>query len=223
MVDGLIDAFLPARCRHCGAPGAALCEGCRARLPWNLRACRHCALPVGAGDCCRDCATAPMFDAARAAFTLAAPIRETVHAMKYDADFGAAALLGDLLAQRLAAGAAPLPEVLLPVPLHPRRLRARGYNQALLLARALTRRLKLELHDEGARCLRVTADQIGQSAAQRRKNLRGAFAIDADLRGRRVALVDDVMTTGATLGELARACRRAGAARVEAWVVARVA
>jgi ComF family protein len=108
------------------------------------------------------------------------------------------------------------------VPLHPRRLVARGYNQALELARRIARRMQIELAPHAAKRIRLTEDQIGKSAAQRRRNVRGAFAVTQSLDGQHVALLDDVMTTGATLGELARMCRKAGAARVEVWAAARV-
>jgi ComF family protein len=111
--------------------------------------------------------------------------------------------------------------LLIAVPLHQRRLRERGYNQALELARAMKQILDLPIGSGIAVRVRATPDQIGQSAAQRRSNLKGAFEIRGSLEGRHVALIDDVMTTGATLAELASACRAAGAARVEAWAIAR--
>ena len=116
-----------------------------------------------------------------------------------------------------------LPECLIPVPLHRRRLWRRGYNQALELGRTIAEHCELQLLPTAARRVRATADQIGMTASQRRRNVRNAFSVELDLSGRHVALIDDVMTTGATLDALAQACKRAGAVRVEAWCAARVA
>lgn len=145
--------------------------------------------------------------------------------MKYQARFLEARVLGQLMAEQLMRSRREAwPRWLIPVPLHRRRLWSRGYNQALELGRVLAAAIPgLELRPTIARRPRATADQIGMSAAQRRRNVRDAFVIDADLDGCHVALIDDVMTTGATLDALARACRRAGAARIEAWCAARVA
>ena len=130
-------------------------------------------------------------------------------------------MLGELLADALEAAQVPRPEMLVPVPLHPHRLRTRGYNQALELARPVARRLALPLQVRAARRQRDTAAQSGLGAVARRRNVRGAFAVDAAVAGRRVALVDDVVTTGHTVRELARAVVAAGAERVEVWCLAR--
>jgi ComF family protein len=172
---------------------------------------------------CRRCARrAPPFDAAIAAFRYAAPVDLAVHRLKYGADFLAARWLGEALTAAVQTDRElPLPELLIPVPLHANRLRLRGYNQAHECARVVARSLRLALRPQLARRPRATEDQIGKSAAQRRRNLRGAFTVDAAITDRRVALIDDVMTTGSTVSELARACRRAGAAHIEVWTVAR--
>ncbi len=114
-----------------------------------------------------------------------------------------------------------MPDLLIPVPVAKPRLILRGYNQSVVLGHHLSKRLGIELDSAAAKMRRQLKEQIGQSAAQRRRNLRGAFVIERDLRGRRVALIDDVMTTGATLDALARAARNAGASYVEAWALAR--
>ncbi len=114
-----------------------------------------------------------------------------------------------------------LPDLIIPVPIARKKLFLRGYNQSVELARRLSRPLDIELDTQSAKLARNPEEQIGQSAAQRRRNLRGAFRIDRDLSGLHVALLDDVMTTGATLDALARAARKAGARKVEAWALAR--
>jgi len=217
-------ALLPARCLACGEPGAGgrdLCAACRAALPANAPACLRCALPLPAPGCCGRCQRRPPpLDAAHAAFAYAPPLDRLLPRYKFHRDLAAGRLLAQLMAEAFAGCERPL--ALVPVPLHPARLRARGYDQALELARPLARALGLPLHEGLLRRVRPTAAQSVLDAAARRRNLRDAFAV----HGRpplpaHVALVDDVMTTGATLHAAARALRRAGVARVDAWVCAR--
>ena len=219
----LVDGLLPMQCRFCGVAGAQpVCADCRRELPWNRPACSGCALPTPLPLPCPACQKKPRaFDAAFAAFRYAVPAAQAVLGLKYAARFVEARWLAEAMAAALRERDAPLPELLVPVPLHRARLFRRGHNQALEVARRLGRELGIAVDARAARRLRATPDQIGLSAAQRRRNLKGAFAVEARIAGRHVALLDDVMTTGATLEELARACRAAGAARVEAWAVAR--
>jgi ComF family protein len=130
-------------------------------------------------------------------------------------------VLGGLMADRLARRAQPLPELLVPVPLHPGRLRQRGYNQALEIGRALVQTLAIELAPQAARRVHPTLEQTTLTAAQRLRNLRGAFEVSGRVRDRHVAILDDVITTGATAGELARTAWAAGAREVEIWAAAR--
>lgn len=201
-----INALLPVRCEYCGAKGTAVCANCARDLPWdtNLRP-----------------ELAPEFDAVFCAFRLAAPVQAQVHALKYHAQFRHAQRLGRLMAQRLVLRAEPLPALLIPVPLHASRLRMRGYNQSHEFGRVLTQTLNLALDSAATRRVRATEDQIGKSAVERRRNVKGAFAATRPLDGLHIALLDDVTTTGATLGELAQVCRKSGAVRIEAWAVCR--
>lgn len=220
----LVDGLLPAHCQFCGAAGVGpVCAACQADLPWNQPACPGCALPAPLPDLpCPACQHKPrVFDAAFAAFRYATPGSQALQGLKYGARFHEARWLAESLATALRQRQAALPQRLIPVPLHPGRLRRRGYNQAQELARHLGKALDIPVAPKLARRLRATPDQIGLSAPQRRLNLRGAFAVGKEVAGLHVALLDDVMTTGATLEELARACKAAGAARVEAWALAR--
>ncbi|MCC2656633.1 MAG: ComF family protein [Panacagrimonas sp.] len=223
-VDEALSLVAPERCLWCGTFEADVgsCAGCRAELPWNETACRSCAQPLPAAATCPRCLIRPpAFDVAWCPFRREEPVRSGIAALKYRAQFRQVRTLGHLMGQQLRSRAAPLPELLLPVPLSRRRLLRRGFNQAQELARAVSRETGVAIDAHAARMVRVPVDQIGQSAEQRRRNLRGAFAVDRDLRGRHVALIDDVMTTGATLDALARAARAAGATRIEAWALAR--
>lgn len=199
-----------------------LCAGCERALPWNRPACSLCACAQSHDDLCRSCAMdAPPFDRAWAMLRMETPARESIHSLKYHAGFLQAHWLGGLMAMRLARRAAPLPQLLIPVPLYRTRLMRRGYNQAQELARVITQSLAIALAPEVAVRLRATPDQIGLSRTQRRKNLKGAFAVDERVRGLHIALLDDVMTTGATLAELAQAARESGAAKIEVWAAVR--
>lgn len=223
-VDEALSLLAPERCLWCGDDDAevGVCAGCRAELPWSGCACPSCAQPLlAAAPCPRCLARPPAFDSAWCPFLREEPVRSAVAALKYRAEFRHLRTLGHLMSLPLRTRAAALPDVLLPVPLSRRRLWIRGFNQALELARVVSRGIGVPVDAHAARMVRVPADQIGQSAAQRRRNLLGAFRVDRDLRGRQVALIDDVMTTGATLDALARAARAAGAIRIEAWALAR--
>jgi len=214
----------PSPCTLCLGPDPSsrgLCPDCLADLPRLDPCCPRCALPLTAPDqVCGHCQRRPpRFDAAVALFRYAPPVDALIHGLKFGQALHFAPLFAELLATRLAGR--PPPDCILPVPLHPRRLMQRGYNQALELARAVGTRCAIPVAVRATRRVRATDDQIGQSAAARRRNMRRAFVVEQDLSGLHIALVDDVMTTGATLDELARVCRAAGAARIEAWAVAR--
>ena len=201
-----------------GRAGATLlCDACRAELPrLEGELCPRCALPSPAGAVCGRClAEPPEYDATVAALAYDFPADALVHALKFRGELSLAPFLGRLLADRVSGGE-PV-DLVMPVPLSAARLRSRGYNQALEIARHLPGRL------DYSSCVREreSAPQVALPWADRRRNVRGAFGCRRPLGAARVAVVDDVMTTGATLDEVARALKRAGAARVVNWVVAR--
>ncbi|RYD16384.1 MAG: ComF family protein [Lysobacteraceae bacterium] len=217
----------PPRCLLCGAPGTPgrdLCAGCRADLTVNRCACPRCALPLEApAPACGEClASEPPFTATWAPFRYAHPLDLLEARFKFHADLAAGRVLASLMVDRLAADAPARPQLIVPVPLHRTRLGQRGYNQALELARPLARASGIALRHDLLRRVRATPAQTGLDAAARRKNLRAAFELAPDARlPAHVALLDDVMTTGATLREAAWVLRRHGVARVDAWVLAR--
>ncbi|WP_331487844.1 ComF family protein [Luteimonas endophytica] len=193
-------------------------DGLRPVRPLNLRR----PAPVRPGPLCGAClARPPPLAEAHAAFVYGFPLDRLLPRFKFHQDLAAGRLLAGWMADALAA--APRPDALLALPLHRARLRSRGYDQALELARPLARAFALPLLHGALRRQRATAPQSRLDAAARRRNLRGAFVVPpgAPLPAH-VALVDDVMTTGATLHAAANALRRAGVARVDAWVCARV-
>ena len=161
----------------------------------------------------------PPLDATWAAFLYAAPLDRLLPRYKFHGDLAAGRLLAQLMAQAWSGDVRP--QALVRVPLHPARLRRRGYDQALELARPLATALDLPLRCDLLQRVRATAAQSELDAAARRRNLRGAFRAGGRGLPAHVALVDDVMTTGATVHAAAEALRRAGVARVDAWVCAR--
>ncbi len=223
---GLLHTALPGRCLVCREPGASgrdLCPACTAALPWMPHACVRCAQPLPTADpVCGACLyRPPPLDAVIAAFDYGFPVDRLLPRFKFHRDLAAGALLGDCLAQATAGAARPA--ALVPIPLHTARLRERGYDQALELARMLARRHGLPLRTDLLRRVRATAPQSRLDAKARRRNLRSAFAVQRPAgMPAHVVLIDDVMTTGATLHAAARALRLAGAQRIEAWVCARV-
>jgi ComF family protein len=219
--------LFPAHCRLCLAacPGELdLCPACCAELPWIEHGCRLCALPLApeAGtDICPTCLdSAPPLDGCHALFSYAQPVSQWLQALKFNQALIYSRLLGELLARQLAGRhSTPLPW-LVPVPLHRARLVRRGYNQSLEIARPLAA-LGYPLQPGLCRRRRRTSAQSELPADRRAGNIRNAFQATRPLDGLELLLVDDVMTTGATLNELARTLKKAGAARVEGCVIAR--
>ena len=218
----------PGVCTLCGdVCGTAmdLCEPCRADLPGHSRQrCHGCgmALPVS-GLCGRCLKNPPPYQGVVCLFDYAPPVDGLITGLKYHGKLGHARVLGQLLTQRLRAGDVPLPEVILPVPLHGRRLCERGFNQAVEIARPVARALRLPLELRACRRHRMTSPQSTLPAAQRRTNVHNAFVVTRPVRWRRVAIVDDVMTTGHTVAALARCLRRHGVEDIQVWVCARAA
>lgn len=220
-------ALYPPRCLLCDAPGSAgrdLCPACLEELPHNPLACPLCALPLAVQEAgvCGHCLqqTAPL-DGSTIPFRYAAPLDHLLLGLKFSQQLINARLLGALLADALQARGEELPDCIIPVPLHPARLRERGYNQALELARPVAERLGVPLREGLVVRVKSTAAQSTLERQERKKNIRGAFALRGDLPDH-IAILDDVVTTGSTVNELARVLRRGGAKRVVVWACARV-
>lgn len=216
----------PPTCILCGDPGHAdldLCEACRRSLPERAFTCRQCGEAVAGeieltcGSCLRH---PPHFDATTAPFGYEEPVRHLILGLKFQRRYAYGRLLGMLLTNHLA-GRADLPECIIPVPLHAARYRERGFNHAAEIARVVAAQIGVPTELNAARRVRRTRPQVGLDASQRRLNLRGAFELELKRPRQHVAILDDVVTTGATVDELARLLKRAGVARVEVWACAR--
>ncbi|MDO8478786.1 MAG: ComF family protein [Candidatus Rokubacteria bacterium] len=230
-VTAALDLVFPPLCPVCdGMLGAGrrdpLCGACwegfeRIAPPW----CRCCGAPLGIEGLCGACRSRrPRFAYARAALLYGDLAREAIHAFKFGGRRGLANPLGDLLAGLgLSALPGAAPDAFVPVPLHPRRARERGYDQALLLARRLECAWGVPVVVDALLRAVPTQPQTDLDAAARRRNVRDAFAVRRPelIAGRHVVLVDDVLTTGATAGECARSLYRAGAVAVGVLTVAR--
>jgi ComF family protein len=216
--------LLPPRCLVCGGTGRGtldLCDGCRGSLPGNVACCGRCALPMPLPTAvCGQCqARPPPWHDVWVPFVYAWPLDLLEGRFKFAGSLAAGRVLATCW---LECGPPPLvPELIVPVPLHPRRLRSRGYNQALELARPLGRRLGVPVASDVLGRARMTRAQTELDAAARARNVSAAFAVRRVPPQKHVAVVDDVMTTGATLAECARALLAAGVERVDVWALAR--
>lgn len=204
----LLHGLFPATCRLCLDPGQRpaldLCRGCEQDFPRNSPACFH----------------HPGFDAAFAPYRYEFPLVELIHLLKYGGEIASARILGTVLGRRLAERGRPDVDAIVPVPLFHAREARRGYNQAREIAVFAAAELRLPVLHRLAKRVRDTAEQAKLPAPERRLNLKDAFELRAPPPPR-VAIVDDVLTTGATAASLAAVLRAGGSRRVEVWAVTR--
>jgi ComF family protein len=219
LYEWLIDALLPELCPACREPSRlGFCSTCTARFARVENPCGRCGLPLPVAHCPR----ASLAHIARvvAPFIYAAPLAAHVQALKYHGARPTGRALALAAVEALRAERERV-DALVAVPLHPQRLRARGYNQSVEIARTLARHLRLPLLAAGVRRVAAGESQTRLDANARHASMAAAFAVTRSFTGLGVAIVDDVITTGATANALARALSAAGAARVDAWAVAR--
>lgn len=212
-----------ALCRRNPAMPTGLCEDCHGDLPWLIAACPRCAEPLPPhhqGLCVHCLQDPPPFDATLAAFSYSFPLNQLLPRIKYHRRPAALGWLSRSLATLLHERIRVRPELLLPVPQHPLRELHRGFNQAALIAAELSRMLQIPLSDQRIRKLSLTSHQAELGRAERLANLRGSFALHGPVP-ERVALVDDVMTTGSTAREISRLLRAQGVRHIQVWVLAR--
>jgi ComF family protein len=220
--------LLPPRCILCGQKGFAdldLCDDCFADLPRNSHCCYRCgesfATAILSPQLCGRCLkNSPHFDDTHAPFMYQGNVRYLITQLKFAQQYKNARLLGTLLARHIA-NTAQRPECLLPIPLHLNRYRKRGFNQSIEIAQHLAKQLQIPLDLHSCVRIRDTTQQSNLPAKQRIINIRKAFSIAKPLAFEHVAIIDDVLTTGATASALALALKQSGVSRVDVWVCAR--
>lgn len=231
----LLSTIYPPLCLLCGAEGQLvdgdvvdICDACHEALQLNECCCYRCGIPITTnGEMCGSCLNKPpLFETIYAPFLYKADIKRLLIALKFNRKLSHARLLGNLMAEKLAAHFVAnrlMPDAIVPVPLHSKRRRERGYNQALELVRPLAKRYKIPINRQLVVRKTATAQQTKLSADERKRNLRGAFVLNEGCRvPRHIVIFDDVVTTGATVNELAKTLKRAGAQRIDVWAIARV-
>jgi ComF family protein len=224
----VLDFALPPRCGGCGTivdEVDSFCPGCWGELEFLKGGCTKCGIPLKAteAETCGRCLAKPLrLDRIRAAVAYGDISRSIALRLKYGRKVGLARTMSRFM--HLLIGELPADAMLMPVPLHRSRLWSRGFNQSAIVARALSRRTGLKVTVDALLRVRATPPLKGMSMHQRRRTVAGAFRVDgkAQLRGRTIVLVDDVLTTGSTANACARALKRAGAARVDLISWARV-
>jgi ComF family protein len=219
-------AVFKQHCLLCASPETnnhAVCTACLNELPWHpTSSCPQCGLS-SSGVVCGSCLNSPPdFDATKAVFLYAYPIDAMMLRYKYGNNLN----LGDTFAEFLAEKTAlDNIDLIIPMPMHPQRLKERGFNQALEIAKVLnklfTKNTREKLDYKSVVRQTLTPPQASLPLKERVKNIKGAFKVNANLAGKRIAIIDDVMTTGASLNELAKTLKKAGASHVECWLIAR--
>lgn len=228
----ILQFLLPHTCFLCKFPSDRpqdLCSACLKSLPILPQSCPRCAKtlwnPKLSITICKTCRKKPPpFEALYALFSYESPITKLIMELKFHDRLVNAQILGELMAEAIQEQwyhKSPLPDCILPVPLHPKRLRERGYNQALEIARPIAKALKLPI--ETQLCVRIkhTLAQAQLSRRKRRKNIKNAFAVHGQINNRHIAVLDDVITTGQTLNAICTTLRKAGARQIDVWCCAR--
>lgn len=223
MCTAFAQSALPQRCVLCDAPNATsqVCAACDEEFPYaSITRCPLCAIPLPQTEVCGECLKhPPAFDSAQAVFAYAYPIDSLLSAYKFSGQLTLASLFAQKMLTRLDCEI--LPDVIVPMPLHADRLKERGFNQALEIARIVGRELKIPIDTISCERVRATPPQVGLTREQRLRNMRGAFYCASNFAGQRVAIVDDVMTSGASVDALSKTLRQLDAYEVHVWLVAR--
>lgn len=219
----MLDWFLPKRCSLCARRGQSnFCADCQPLLPWNWLSCEICGAELREAGVCGSCqARPPYYDHSVIPFKYRAPVAGHIQILKYHNQLRYASSLGAMICQHARERLYPLPEVLIPIPLHHKRLRQRGFNQSLEIARAVGKELDIKIEYSSLERIKNTVSQTGLSENQRRKNMRGAFQATRLVPHTHVALLDDVVTTGSTINAAARALKKAGVKTISVWAAAK--
>ena len=232
LVSKLWQFLFPAGCLLCAASPSQskndyLCDDCLADLQNNQHACSLCALPIMEPEStllCADCLKSPpVFDRCLSAFVYAQPLEWMIQQLKFNEKLSYAPLLSSLMLsylQEKVVGQLQA-DAIIPMPLHPKRLKERGFNQSLLLLESIAVEMGIPVDSSSCQRIRDTPHQTGKTAQQRRKNIKGAFQFDNQKGYKHVIIFDDVITTGSSVSELSKVLKRSGIERVDVWSLAR--
>jgi ComF family protein len=223
--DFIQQQICPASCLFCGEPGYHhndLCKPCHSSLPWLENYCKQCGieLPVKTERCGSCQKKPPPFEKTISLVRYEERTRYLITSLKFSTNYPASRLMGTLMAQRLQTETS-LPELLIPVPLHPTRYRSRGFNQAIEISRSLSVILNIPMDNYAVKRIINTGSQSKLHAKERHKNIRGAFQVKGAIKAKHIAIIDDVITTGSTVTELAKVLKRAGVERIDVCSFAR--
>lgn len=224
--------LLPQHCIFCHIDtreAYPICRPCQQELPILPHHCLKCAQNLSPGNeielVCGSCLQSPPpFHRIYTLFPYKPPITQLIINLKFRHQLGNARALGLLMAEKALYhwySHSSLPDLLIPTPLHPLRLKERGFNQSLEIAKAVAHALHLPIDRFGIKRIRLTASQSSLPAKQRLNNVKGAFSTTINYKGLHVAIIDDVVTTGHTISEISQVLKQAGAARIDVWCCAR--
>ena len=230
LINELMQLAFPCRCILCGVDcretNSSLCQACLLDLPVLKNVCVRCSIHLPASlnsnlVCGRCLKSPPSFDQVTAVFHYRHLIKHFVQQAKFNEQLPYLNLIGQLLVEQLKLSLTDKPDMLIPVPLHRSRYLDRGFNQSREMAALIARELQIPLNETLVRRKKNSQAQVGLTAKERQKNVRGIFACDAPLNDQHIAIIDDVMTSGSTVNELARILKKSQAGRVDVWVFAR--
>ena len=213
-------------CHHTADRYQDICSACYETLPWLKKSCVRCAIPLLTTEqTCGHCLQkTPPFDRTHALFLYEPPITQLILELKFTEILINAQILGELLAmniQKRYSSADTLPDSIIPVPLHPQRLKERGYNQALEIARPIARLLKRPIDTTACQRVKATTPQTLLPATERRENIKDAFRVTRDLTNQHIVVIDDVITTGCTISEFCKTLKKSGVRKIDVWCCAR--
>jgi len=229
MLQTILNQVLPSQCLLCQAKVnqvLPLCAACKDELPWNHQACHHCGKHIESKEqtICGHCITSPPnYDRVFTAFKYETPINAWVSSMKFFDQWQFSKILGLLFAEKLIKTLKPTnhPDLIIPVPLHPKRITKRGFNQALEIAKPISRAFKIPLDYHSIKRIKNTLAQSELDKPTRDRNLKNAFHIRKAIKAKHIAIVDDVATTGNTIQAVTDILKKHGVERVDVWVCTR--
>ncbi len=218
-----VNSVLPERCCLCLQPDSGgFCHRCQDILPWIHSSCQRCGKAMTIPGICGQCQNKNIyFDQVVVPFQYKEPVSRHLHQLKYQGQFSIAPSMAKILAAKIIKSGCAFPDVLIPVPLHPNRLRQRGFNQASLIAQHVGKLLGLPLDRQLVSRIRDTPSQTELNAVEREKNMQDAFAVSPGGRYDSVAVIDDIITSGATINAICGKLRDQNYNQISAWAIAK--